>query len=92
MDKLRCCLEVDAHVKATGVMSLYAHVGDLRALVDVWLDSAFTVSCIEDVGESMPGQISPVLCTVSEKHNAPYSPTGSDNTYNIQSNVAGVPG
>ncbi|TNN86449.1 hypothetical protein EYF80_003219 [Liparis tanakae] len=49
VDELCCGLEVDAHVEATGVMRLDAHVGDLRALVDVRLDSAFTVSCIEDV-------------------------------------------
>ncbi len=67
VDKVCCCLEVDAHVKATGVMSLYAHVGDLQALVDVWLSSAFAVSGIQDVSDSMHGQISPVLCAVSGK-------------------------
>lgn len=67
VNKVCCCLEVDAHVKATGVMSLYAHVGDVHAPIDFWLSSTFAVSCVQDVSDSMYGQIGPVLRTVSEK-------------------------
>lgn len=55
MDKVGCCLEVDTHVKRAGVMSLYAHVGDPHARINIWLPSAFTVSCIQDVSDSMHG-------------------------------------
>lgn len=79
MDKVCRCLEVDTHVKATGVMSLYTHVGDPHVLIDIGLSSAFAVSCIQDVCDSMFVQISHILCTVSEKYNTPYSLTVSDN-------------
>lgn len=73
LDKVCCCLEIDTHVKVTGVASLYAHVGDPHALIDIWLSSVFTVSCIQDVSDSMLREISSVLCTVSEKQKALYS-------------------
>lgn len=74
VDEISSCLEVDAHVKVTGVMSLYAQVGDLHALIDIWLSSVFTVSCIQDVSDSMHVQFGPVLSTVSEKYNASVFP------------------
>lgn len=55
VDKVCSCLEVDTHVKAAGIVSPYSHVGDLHALVDVWLYAAFAVSCIEDMSDSMLG-------------------------------------
>ncbi len=70
MDEVRCCLEVDTHVKLNRVSSLYAHVGDLQVLIDSWLSFAVTVRCIQDVSDSMQRQISSVLCTMSEKHNS----------------------
>ena len=68
VDEVCCCEEVDAQVKATGVMSLYAHVCDLHAPVDTWLSSTLTVSCIQDVCDLMLGLIGRVLCAVPEKH------------------------
>lgn len=65
VNKVCCGLEVDAHVKPNGVMSFYTHIGDPHALIDIWLSSAFTVSCIQDVSDSVSGEISTVLCTVS---------------------------
>lgn len=73
MDKVCCCLEVDTHVIVTGVMSLYAHVGDLHSLIDIWLSLTITVSCIQDVSDVILVQISLVLCTVSGKHTTLYS-------------------
>lgn len=53
VDKVCCCLEVDAHVKVTGITSVYAHIGDLHGVIDVWLPSAVTVGCVQDVSDSM---------------------------------------
>lgn len=61
-------MEVHAHVKVTRVMSLYAHVVDVHASIDIRLSSASTVSCVQDVCDSVLGQIRSVLCTLSEKH------------------------
>ena len=72
MDKVCCHLKVDTHVIIAGVTGIYAHVGDPHSLVDIWLSSSFTMSCIQDMSESMHGKISQVLRTVSEKHNTPY--------------------
>lgn len=62
-------MEVHTHVKVTRVMSLYAHVVDVHACVDIRLSFALTVSCIQDVCDSMIGQIIRVFRTVSEQHN-----------------------
>lgn len=73
VDKVCCCLEVGTYVKVNGVVSFYAHVGDPHAIIDIWLSSVFTVSCIQDVSDSMLREISSVFRTVSEKQKALYS-------------------
>ena len=85
VDEVCCCEEVDAHVKATGVTSLYAHVCDLHASVDTWLSSTLTVSCIQDVCDLMLGQIGLVLCAVPEKHI-----TNTVQSQTVSHNEAGV--
>lgn len=55
VNKVCSWLEVAADVKIVGVIRLYAHVGDLQSLVDVRTSSTFTVSCVKDMSDSMPG-------------------------------------
>lgn len=75
MHEVCCWLEVDAHIIVTGVPSLNAHVGDVHPFIDVWLPALFTVSCVQDVGEPMLGQISQILCGLPETRNSLYLET-----------------
>lgn len=55
VNKVSRCPKVDAHVKVAGVTSVDAHVGDVHGGGGVRPSSAFTVSGVQDVSDSMKG-------------------------------------
>ena len=67
MDEVCGSLEVDTHVKVTGVMSLDAKVLDVHSQVSLRTVSPFTVVCIQDVGDMMVGQLADIRSTVPMK-------------------------
>lgn len=65
VDELGCRIEVDAHVKGGGVVSLDAVVGDVHPGVILGPAAPLALGTVEDVSDAQFGQLTPVRCDIS---------------------------